>query len=156
MKQLRFHDETVIITVFCANLLHAHFWPIVLQVLQLISNECQCKGEKACKPEKIKTHLFWGGTLIHVVGNQDKKNGIWCCQWDCPVLWGYVCDPSLEDKSADGIEAPSSAPTWGPTAARRIVVIRTVGSEWARSRGCLKSSSSGIQLLLLEGKEMKG
>ncbi len=54
MKQLRFQDETVIITVFCTNLLHAHFWPIVLKVLHLISNERQCKGEKACEPEKLR------------------------------------------------------------------------------------------------------
>lgn len=100
---------------------------------------------------KAKTHAnHKEDKFDHQISVIRTQNGVWCCWWDCPMFRWH--DALLEDESADGIEASSSTPTWGSTAARGLIVIRTIGSKWAcRSR--LESPGSGIELLLLEGKE---
>lgn len=62
----------------------------------------------------------------------------------------YVSSHLLEHQSTNSIEAPSPAsPTRRATAPWRVIVIRTVGPEWAGRWGGLEGLCPGAELLLL-------
>lgn len=96
MKRLRFQDETKIITVFCTNLLHAHFWPILKSAWFNFKWTSRCKGNKACKPEKLRHVLRWHiypdcGQLgqLELVLSVGLSSALKVCLW--PLLRRRVC-----------------------------------------------------------------
>lgn len=66
----------------------------------------------------------------------------------CPLL--HISSHLLEHQSTNCIEAPSPAsPTRRATAPWRVIVIWTVGPEWAGGWGGLEGLCPGTELLLL-------
>lgn len=148
------------------------YTPLLTRIIRRVFNICACLGCRNHPPACVDLEktlqsgslLIWRASsypqhcwmsynrkLKHASssGAEDSRARV------SPLL--HVSSHRLEHQSTDSIEAPASAsPTRRAAAPWRVIVIWTVGPEWAGGWGGLEGLRPGAELLLLLTVHRKG